>query len=173
MNRARNSRELDPIDLQLLHLLAIDGRQSNKELAAATGIAPSTCLTRVRRLQRDGVIKAVQAIIDPVKLGYPLQAIIAVRVRADARRHLEEFSRRICASEIVMGVTFVSGSYDFLIQVAAENTAALRQFIVQELNSLPMVANTETHLVFERLQGSFPGPPPQRRSERCPGGNLT
>ena len=76
MNRARKSRELNPIDLQLLHLLAIDGRQSNKKLAAATGIAPSTCLTRVRRLQRDGVIKAVQAIIDPVKLGYPLQAII-------------------------------------------------------------------------------------------------
>ena len=49
---------LDRIDRQLLAALQNNARLSNKELAARVGLAPSSCLTRIRKLEADGVIRA-------------------------------------------------------------------------------------------------------------------
>ncbi len=45
---------LDRIDRALLAALQNDARISNKELAARVGLAPSSCLTRVRKLESEG-----------------------------------------------------------------------------------------------------------------------
>jgi len=44
------------VDIAILRELQLDGRLPNKTLAERVGIAPSTCLDRVARLQRLGVI---------------------------------------------------------------------------------------------------------------------
>ena len=46
---------MDRIDNAILGFLQNDGRMSNKELAAAVGLAPSSCLERVRRLMEKGI----------------------------------------------------------------------------------------------------------------------
>jgi len=45
--------QLDSIDVRIIRLLRKNARISNKELAASIGLAPSTCLERVRRLLAD------------------------------------------------------------------------------------------------------------------------
>ncbi|MBF6394161.1 winged helix-turn-helix transcriptional regulator, partial [Nocardia farcinica] len=69
---------LDDVDRILLDELARDGRMTNNALAAAAGIAPSTCLGRVRSLVERGVIRGFHADIDPAALGRSLQAMISV-----------------------------------------------------------------------------------------------
>src|SRR5690349_10368471 len=56
---------LDDVDRALLRALAADARTPNNALAAAVGIAPSTCLARVRRLVADGVIRGFHADLSP------------------------------------------------------------------------------------------------------------
>src|ERR1700709_2317688 len=75
---------LDDGDRRILGVLAANGRTPNNALAATVGIAPSTCLGRVRALQAYGAIRGFHADIDPAALGRPLQAMIAVRVPAGA-----------------------------------------------------------------------------------------
>lgn len=60
---------LDRIDCGILAALQNDGRLSNKELAARVGLAPSSCLARVRRLREGGVLRGVHADVDPRALG--------------------------------------------------------------------------------------------------------
>jgi len=50
-------RNLDQLDLDILAHLFRDAGMTNKDLAALVGVAPSTCLERVRKLQQDGVLK--------------------------------------------------------------------------------------------------------------------
>ncbi|PBC58279.1 hypothetical protein CJ177_00015 [Rhodococcus sp. ACPA1] len=76
------------MDRILLDQLSRDARTPNTALAALAGIAPSTCLGRVRALVERGVIRGVHADIDPIALGRDLQAMIAVRVQANGRKHL-------------------------------------------------------------------------------------
>jgi len=77
-------RALDDVDRHLLRLLEQDARTPNNALAAAVGIAPSTCLARIRALREAGVIRGFHAEIDPAALGRGLQAMIAVRMHARA-----------------------------------------------------------------------------------------
>ncbi|MFW8745814.1 winged helix-turn-helix transcriptional regulator, partial [Mesorhizobium japonicum] len=60
---ARNvvRRPLDAIDRRLIELLREDARIPNARLADEVGLAPSTCLARVRALVEAGVIPGFHA----------------------------------------------------------------------------------------------------------------
>ncbi|MGV9679248.1 Lrp/AsnC family transcriptional regulator [Nocardia sp. NPDC003482] len=160
MGRVRNNRPaLDEIDHILLEELARDGRITNNALAAAAGIAPSTCLGRVRALVERGVIRGFHADIDPAALGRSLQAMISVRVHANARPQLAAFGERLAALGEVLNVYFIAGADDYLVHVATADTEALRLFVLEHLSAHPAVARTETILIFEHVR---PRTPPTR-----------
>src|SRR5919201_5857093 len=81
----------DEVDRRILRVLAEDARIPNNALAERVGIAPSTCLGRVRALRERGVIRGYHADIDPAALGRPIQAMIAVRLQSHARSRIRAF----------------------------------------------------------------------------------
>ncbi|GIE94564.1 Lrp/AsnC family transcriptional regulator [Paractinoplanes rishiriensis] len=150
----KDLRGLDEVDLELLALLQTDGRMPNNALAERVGVAPSTCLTRIRRLRELGAIRGFHADVDPAWIGRPIQAMIAVRIRADARDAIGKFAGSLAGIPAVRDVYFVSGSYDFLLHVATADVAELRSIITERLSNSHLVAGTETHLIFEHRRGS-------------------
>lgn len=149
--RTRFAAPLDEVDRAILHELERDGRQSNKDLAAAVGIAPSTCHARVRALRESGVLRGFTAQVDPDALGRGLQAIIAVRLQAAARARLGRFARALAERPEVQDVYLLGGSDDVLVHVAVADSPALRAFVVEHLSMRQEVAHTQTSLVFEHL----------------------
>ena len=147
--------EVDDVDRRLLRELARDARIPNNALAELAGIAPSTCLGRVRALRERGVIRGYHADIDPAALGRPLQAMIAVRLQSDARGHIRRFVADVARLSAVLNVFFLAGKDDFLLHVAAASTEDLRDF-VETLSSDADVAYTETSLIFEHVRGTAP-----------------
>lgn len=143
---------LDAIDHILIDELRRDARMPNNALAAAAGIAPSTALGRVRSLVERGVIRGFHAEIDPDALGQGIQAMISVRLQADARRRISEFGEQIAALPETSNIYFIAGADDFLIHVATVDTVALRHFVVDNLSAHPAVAATETILIFEHIR---------------------
>jgi DNA-binding Lrp family transcriptional regulator len=152
----RPSFSLDETDRHILRELARDARMPNNTLASRVGIAPSTCLGRVRALREHGVIRGYHADVDPVALGRPLQAMIAVRLQFGARGHLRGFVRGMARLPEVLNVFFLAGKDDFLLHVAAESTEDLRDF-VEKLSSNADVAYTETSLIFEHIRADVAG----------------
>lgn len=142
---------LDRIDRELLRHLERDARMTNNALAELAGIAPSTCLGRVRALRARGVIRGYHADIDPASTGHPLQAMISVRLQSDARSRLEEFESRVGVLPEVRDVYFLAGVDDYLLHVATADTASLRDFVVA-LNAEPAVAGTQTSLIFDHIR---------------------
>lgn len=145
--------QLDATDRALVRALLDNARMTNQALADVVGIAPSTCLTRVRSLVDRGVIKGFHADVDPGAMGYALRAVIAVRLRPHARAGIGHFADRIAALPGVQHLYFLGGADDFLIDVAAADTDALRTFVVQHLSENTDVAATETNLVFDFIRG--------------------
>ena len=152
---AKNIQPLDPVDDALVRELVRDGRRPNNALAQRVGIAASTALARVRMLTQRGIIRGVHADVDPSKVGRPVQAIIALRLRTHDAAHVLGFARRVSTLPAVIQVFHVSGTDDFFVHVAVETTEALRDFALGALTSDPAVAAAETHLVFEHLRGGF------------------
>lgn len=150
--------ELDDVDRQLLAMLAANARTPNSVLAQTVGIAPSTCLMRVRRLQETGVIRGFHAELSPEALGLPLQAIVVVRLQGNARARIGEFGGWLSSLPGVLNVFFLAGGDDFQVHVAAASPDALREFVVANLSANRDVAMTETHLIFEHLRTGSPFP---------------
>ncbi|PZR52807.1 Lrp/AsnC family transcriptional regulator [Xylanimonas oleitrophica] len=143
---------LDAVDHRLLAELAADARIPNNALAQRAGIAPSTCLARVRALRDKGVIRGFHADIDPALSGRPLQAIIAVRMQGSARSRLTSFLRELGALPGVLNVFLLGGAHDFFVHVAAPDADGLNDFVVENLSVNPGVALTETNLIFQHVR---------------------
>ena len=143
---------LDDVDRLLLAELAADARLPNNALAERAGIAPSTCLARVRRLRETGVIRGYHADIDPALAGRPIQAMIAVRMQGRARARLPDFMRQLADVPGVLNVFLLGGAHDFFVHVAAPSTDSLNGFVIEHLSGNPDVALTETHLIFQHAR---------------------
>ena len=142
---------VDDTDRRLLEVLAVEARIPNNALAERIGIAPSTCLGRVRAMVASGVIRGFYADIDPEAVGHPLQAIIAIRLQDDARHIIHSFAKRLASMAEVRNVFFVAGGHDFFVRVATQDVAELRQFVLVNLSGCPEVAATETNVILEQF----------------------
>jgi DNA-binding Lrp family transcriptional regulator len=149
---------LDEIDRRIVAELARDARLPNNVLAERAGVAPSTCLGRVRALRERGVIRGYHADIDPAALGRSLQALIAVRLQSSARGHIRTFAAEVARLDAVLDVYFLGGKDDFLLHVAEASSDDLRDF-VENLSDNPDVAYTETSLIFEHVRAAAAGGP--------------
>jgi len=145
--------ELDRTDYEIISLLRNNARLSNKALAAAVGLAPSTCLLRVRRLLRDGVLKGFHADVDPASIGASLQAMIAIRLERHSRVEVEAFRTHALAQPEVVQLYHVAGVNDFMAHVWVRDTEHLREFAMTAFTSRDEVAHIETGLIFEHAVG--------------------
>lgn len=141
--------DLDRIDFEILRLLQNNARISNKELAAAVGLAPSTCLGRVQALRKEGILGAARTEVLPEALGVGLQALLAVRLKQHGRAQLKAFWKHLRALPEVRAAFHVSGGHDFLLHVTVRDSRHLRDFALDAITSRQEVAHLETSLVFE------------------------
>jgi DNA-binding Lrp family transcriptional regulator len=144
---------LDRIDFEIIRLLQNDGRMANKVLARAVGLAPSSCLARVRRLVDDGVITGFRAEIDRRALGDALEAIIAVRLERHHRDDIDAFVEFALGLPETVAVTHVAGPTDILVHVAVADSDRLRDLVMDSFTTRPEVARFETSLVYSHQTG--------------------
>jgi DNA-binding Lrp family transcriptional regulator len=148
-----NFPQLDGVDRAILEILSRDARTPNNQLAERVGVAPSTCLARVRALRESGVLRGFHAEIDLAALGRPLQAMIAVRLAVHDRAQIEDFTSHVRALPGVLSVFHMTGQNDYLVWVAAADAHELREFVVDHLATHPATSHAETSLIYEHRRG--------------------
>lgn len=140
------------MDHAILRELQDDARQTNRELAAAVHVSPSTSSERVRALRAEGVIRGYHADIAYEALGRRVQALIAITLRPPTREVIEEFRTWVQTLPELVGAFVVSGSSDYLLHVAVPDTDALYAFVIDRLTGRPEVADVNTSVVYEHLR---------------------
>jgi DNA-binding Lrp family transcriptional regulator len=143
---------LDATDWAILDVLQDDARTSNRELAAAVHVSPSTSSERVRNLKADGVIRGYHADVDYGALGRHVQALTAITLRPPTREIIEAFRNWVSTLPEIVGVFVVSGAADFLLHVAVPDTDALYAFVIDRLTERPEVADVNTSVVYEHIR---------------------
>jgi DNA-binding Lrp family transcriptional regulator len=144
--------ELDSVDWALLQELQKDARQTNKALAETVGVAPSTCLERIRELRARGVITGFRAEVDPAAIGRPMEAILSIQQRGSHRKTTEALLEKGGVPPETVRVMALTGTTDFIIHVAVRDMNHLRD-LVWGLIERPEVARVQSSLVFARVEG--------------------
>ncbi len=143
---------LDELDKAILRELQADARRTNRDVAAAVGVSPSTALERTRGLRERGVIRGAVLDLDLAAVGRGVQALIAIRIRPPSRRNIEGFRNWVSALPETIGLFVVSGSEDFLVHVAVPGNQALYAFVIDRLTQRPEVADVRTSVVYEHVR---------------------
>ena len=155
MEGSKNLREavvLDAVDRQIIEQLQLNGRMTNAELAERVGIAPSTCVARVRSLVSRRIITGFTASVDPAVMGMTLQVLVSVTIRSGARQRISEFSEELRSLPEVLQLFFLGGVEDFIIHLAARDSDHVRDFVMEHLSAHPAVSSTRTSIVFSHHQ---------------------
>ncbi len=142
-------RTLDRIDFEILDALQKNARLSNKELAARVLLAPSSCLERVRRLVREGVLRGFHAHVDPAALGVQMQAMISVRLQVHSTGAFESFEAHLRELPEVVAVYHLAGAEDFMVHVAVRSTEHLHELAMRQFSTREEVGHVNTALIFE------------------------
>ena len=151
---------IDRYDLAILAELQSNARQTNRAVAAAVGLAPSTTLDRIRDLERRGQVTGYHAEVDLRQLNRPLQAIVAVRLQPKTREIVDRFVEQIWQLPETLAVLLVSGADDVLVHLSVADTDSLRHLVLESIASFPGVVDERTSLVFAHRRKSVLQPLP-------------
>jgi Lrp/AsnC family leucine-responsive transcriptional regulator len=144
--------DLDSIDRRILRAMQLKCTLNADELAQASGVSPSTALRRLRRLRDARVIVSEVAIVDPKKLGRPLQMIASLKLKGEDAKAATAFRRQMCEDPMVMMCYFVTGSADYVVHVTASDMSEFNDFVQSRLVANPHVVFSETNVVIEAVK---------------------
>jgi len=148
-------KKLDAIDLRILTILYNDADITNKELAAQIGIAPSTCLERVKRLKSNGVIKNAFIEVDLKTIGGNIEAIAAIRLQPYSEDIVNQLRDDLLKLPEIISLYHMGGNFDYFIHMSVRDSEHLRQFVFNAITSRDEVTNVETSLIFEHSRSGI------------------
>lgn len=140
---------------EILETLQEDARISNKQLAARVGLAPSSCLERVRKLEESGCFRGFHAELNPKAVGLALEAIVAIRLSVHTEPVIKSFYDYAVSLGPVMRVFYMAGREDFLVHVAVKDTTELRNLILENFAKRESIDHIETSIVYESRRSSL------------------
>ncbi|GAB5381485.1 MAG: Lrp/AsnC family transcriptional regulator [Aliiglaciecola sp.] len=154
---AKPQRVLDTTDLKILAELFETPEMSNKDIALKVGLAPSSCLERIKRLQTEKVMLGQRLLVDVNALGGHIQAMISVRLSDHNRATVDQFQADLLPLPEVMSIFHMGGDNDFLVHVTVTDSMHLRDFVFNAITARKEVSHVETALVYEyQISRSLP-----------------
>lgn len=145
-----DSMTLDKIDEKILKNLMVDARLSARQLAIKLGMSTVTILSRIKKLEKEKIIKGYTTLVDHEKLGYDLTAIIEIIAKKD----IVDIEEKLSKMENVCGVYDITGNTDTVIVAKFKERNELSDF-VKSLSSMANVENTITHVVLNTAKEDF------------------
>ena len=142
---------MDEIDERILKNLLVDARLSARQLALKLGMSTVTILSRIKKLEKQKIIKGYTSTLDHEKLGYDLTAIIEIIAKKDKITQIED---KLSEMQNVCAVYDITGSTDTLLVAKFKGRGELSKF-VKDLASIPNVENTITHVVLNTVKEDF------------------
>jgi Lrp/AsnC family transcriptional regulator len=146
--------QLDDADRRILSQMQEDCSLSTAELAERVGLSQSPCWRRVQRLRADGVIRAEVALLDRGKLGLKTQIFAQVKLSAQGRQHLDEFSEAIRRFPEVLECWVLMGPVDFLLRVVAPDVESYERFFFEKLSRVPGIQEITSTVALSEIKAT-------------------
>lgn len=145
---------MDAIDIKLLSLLQQDARKTNKELAFKLQMSVTAVYERIRKLEREGVIKNYVALIDRTKVDKAFIVFCHIKLVQHTKDYLVRFESEVIKLSEVLECFHVSGDYDYILKIAVKDMEAYRDFMVTKLTGLQHIGSTHSSFMIGEIKNS-------------------
>lgn len=144
--------KLDEIDSKIISLLQEDGRRSFSDIAIDVNRTEVTVRRRVKRLKDEGYIKRFTVVLDPLKIGKSIRAIIRVKT---VMKHASAVSKKLSKFTEVNEAYFLDGACGLIMMVTVADLTDLYQFLEKRLGTIEGLGEAETCIVLEEIKSAF------------------
>jgi len=144
--------KLDKTDIKILQILQNNGRITNAELAKQVHMSPPPTLERVKKLEKNGVIKKYIALVEPAKIGIESFSFMEVTLSRHGKDSVKKFMTEVQKINEVMECHHVTGDADFLLKIAVENIKGYENLVLNKLTDLPNIQHLKTTMVLSTLK---------------------
>jgi len=151
--------KLDEQDVKILRLLQEDCKLSSREISRKIKSSVTTVFSKIKRMEKQGLIKGYRAILNAKALGKNATAFILVsftyrNLGSDATPSQRDLAKQIAQLPEVQEVHIITGDWDILIKAKAEDVDAVGRFVIDKLRLVKGIVKTLTCMVFETVRES-------------------
>jgi Lrp/AsnC family transcriptional regulator len=146
--------KLDAIDKRLLEVLQKDSNINVKELSAQMKLTKTPIYERIKKYNKEGIIKKYVAVLDTTKLDSSMVVFCSVSLESQKLDELETFNRAIENIPEVIECYLMGGANDFLLKVVVKDLQAYHQFSSGKLASIPNVSQIKSTFVLNEVKHS-------------------
>lgn len=150
--------DLDQIDLKLLELLQQSGKLTTKEIAKQVNLSPTPVYERIRRLEREGIIKKYVALVEAEKVGKGLIVFCDITLKEHTKEIGHQFVKDITASKYVCECYNISGDYDFRLKVMVSDMKHYQDFVLNDLGSIRNIGSAHSTFVMGVIKHDYTVP---------------
>jgi len=144
--------KIDDINKQIINILQDDGSITNSELAGRIGLSPASTIERVRKLEKQGIIRKYCALIDHEKIGKNVIVFVEIITKDHHREAMDLFIGAVKNVSEVLECYHISGDSDFLLKVIADDIADYERIALEELAMLPNLEKIRSHFVLSPVK---------------------
>ncbi|MFC0269456.1 Lrp/AsnC family transcriptional regulator [Kushneria aurantia] len=119
---------LEKSDRKLLGLLQKNVKTTIPEMSEKTGMSTATVQRRLKNFREAGVVQSEVAVLDPLKVGLGVKAIVSVELERDRSDQIDIFKRKAREDAQVQHCYCIAGDADFLMIVVARDMADYERF---------------------------------------------
>ncbi len=137
----------------MLKLLAKDARLTNDQLAVMLGTTPADVAARLDKLEKEGVVRGYQALVDWDKTDREyVTAIIDLQIAPSKDRGFDGIAEVLMGFDEVESVALMSGGYDLSVTITGRSFRDVAMFVATRLSPLDGVLSTATHFVLKKYK---------------------
>jgi len=139
--------KLDETDIRILEQLQGDGRKTIKAIADELNLSTTPVFERIKKLEKEGIIKRYVALLDQKKLDLNLTVFISVSLTKHTRSYLEKFIQEINQYKEVMECYHIAGNFDFLLKIVVKGMKDYESFILSKLSTIANLGQVQSSFV--------------------------
>jgi len=143
--------EIDKKDTQILTALQEDSRLSCRKLASKLGMSGVMASARIKNLEDKGFLKGYTTILDAVKLGYDLTAVIFFQIEGG---YLKNLAANLSQMANVIAVYEITGEFDIVAVVKLKDRDSLNA-LIKDLLVPPHIKKTMTNITLNVVKEDF------------------
>jgi Lrp/AsnC family transcriptional regulator, leucine-responsive regulatory protein len=138
---------LDKTDIEILRLLQQNAKMTVKEISDHVHLSTSPVHERIKRLEQSGVIKQYATLVDHTKVKKGLMVICYVSLKQHDKNAGTKFIAYINKLNEVIECYNISGEFDFMLKVVAENMNDYYDFHVNKLSQSENIGHVQSVFV--------------------------
>jgi Lrp/AsnC family leucine-responsive transcriptional regulator len=151
-NSTDTEEYFDKTDLSILRMLTEDSRRTLQDIGAKVGLSSTSCWSRIKRLEAQGVIKRYTIDVDAASIGYRDSVIVQLTLESHTDETLYKFGRALASIPEVQEAFLVSGDYDYYIRIAVRDTRDYERLLRENLYKIPGIRHSKSHFVLRVLK---------------------